>query len=306
MYHTVTIYYKGAMEKRILVPITPSNVSNKVIRKADQWGQRTGANLRFLHVRSIIRPVDVNFSYGAISIEEDSGELDKYLNTLDIKSAYSVAVRTGVIYTQIIEEEKRFKADLIIMAAHSHTAFARFFLGSNTDYTIHHSTCPVFVFKATMQPENNRIIVPLDYSEVNQSVISIADAWASQSQSRLHFVHVVAPPEDAHYSGNYVWGREYAEEIHERRRSDRINRISSKQHEKMANYLDSMKLHAAYDCTIKFGKPYLEILHLQRSLNANLIMMATHSHTLLNRIFVGSNTDYILHHSNCSMYIYKE
>ncbi len=294
------------MEKRILVPITPSDVSRKVIRRADRWAQRTGAVLRFLHVRPVISPVDVNFSYGAITVEGDSGEVEGFLRTRNIKSAYSVALRTGVIYTQIVEEEKRFKADLIIMAAHSHTAFARFFLGSNTDYTIHHSRCPVFVFKDTMEPENNRIVVPLDYSAVNKSVISKADEWASRSNSKLHFIHVAIPPGHPRHSGDYGWTRECAGEIGESRKSDRIGSISSEQREKLTNYLESMKIEAEYDCTVGFGKPYLEILNLQKRLKANLIMMATHSHTLLNRIFVGSNTDYLLHHSDCSMYIYKE
>ncbi len=48
------------MEKKILVPITPSDVSKDLIIRADTWAQRTGAEIRFLHVRSIVNPLDIN------------------------------------------------------------------------------------------------------------------------------------------------------------------------------------------------------------------------------------------------------
>ena len=44
---------------------------------------------------------------------------------------------------------------------------------------------------------------------------------------------------------------------------------------------------------------------LQERLNAGLIMMAAHSHTLMSRLIMGSNTDYLVHHAACPMYIYR-
>jgi nucleotide-binding universal stress UspA family protein len=293
------------MEKKILVPITPSDVNKEVIHRADIWGQRTGAEIRFLHVRSIVNPLDINFSFGGMTADKDYEELEKYLQSQNLKSKYSIAVRTGIIYSQIIEEENSFEPDLIIMAAHSHTAIARLFLGSNTDYTIHHCRCPVFVFKATMEPEGNNIIVPLDYSDVNKRVISIADEWANRTNSQLHFVHVALPPGDAHYSGNYVWIKDNIGNLDERRQFERIKNLSLEEKQKLESYISDFDLKSSYALSIKFGKPYLCVLDLQKELKANMIVMATHSHTLLNRIFVGSNTNYLLHHTNCSMFIYK-
>lgn len=294
------------MEKKILVPITPSDVSKELIARADIWGQRTGAELRFLHVRSIVNPLDINFTFSVIPIEQEQEELTEYLNRLNIKSNYSINIRSGVIYSQIIEEEQAYKPDLIMMAAHSHTILARLFLGSNTDYVVHHSSCPVFVYRRLDQQEKTSIIVPLDYSGINLEVIKFADEWANRTDSRINFIHVASSPNDVRFSGDYVWIKEtnYANES--RRSDDRIRNISLEEKQKLESYVEKQNVTANYNTIVRFGKPYQEILNLQKEIDAKWIMMATHSHTLLNRIFIGSNTDYLLHHSDATMYIYKK
>ena len=56
---------------------------------------------------------------------------------------------------------------------------------------------------------------------------------------------------------------------------------------------------------IDFGKPYVKILELCEGLMASTLIMASHSHTMAGRLIMGSNTDYLLHHAHCSMYILK-
>lgn len=294
------------MEKKILVPITPSDVSKDLIVRADIWGQRTGAELRFLHVRSIVNPLDINFSFSVIPIEQEQEELTDYLKRFEIKSNYSAKIRSGVIYSQIIEEEQEYNPDLIMMAAHSHTTLARLFLGSNTDYVVHHSKCPVFVYRRIDKQENTSIIVPLDYADVNSEIIKFADEWACRTDSKIYFIYVSPNPSDARYSGDYVWVKDPALPGESRREDDRIKNLSLEQKEKLDGYIRQQDVKANHESVIKFGKPYVHILNLQKNINAKWIMMATHSHTLLNRFFLGSNTDYLLHHSDATMYIYKQ
>ncbi|MBT4290338.1 MAG: universal stress protein [Deltaproteobacteria bacterium] len=293
------------MEKKILVPITPSDVSKDLIIRADIWGQRTGAELRFLHVRSIVNPLDINFTFSVIPIEQEQEELSEFLKRLDLKSKYSINIRSGVIYSQIIEEEQAYQPDLIMMAAHSHTTLARLFLGSNTDYVVHHSINPVFVYRRKDQQEKTSIIVPLDYSEINKEVIKFADKWANRTNARINFIHVSPAPNDVRFSGDYVWIKEAAPADDNRRTDDRIRNVSLEEKQRLESYIEKQNITAKYNTIIKFGKPYQEILNFQKEINAKWIMIATHSHTLLNRIFIGSNTDYLLHHSDATMYIYK-
>ena len=53
------------------------------------------------------------------------------------------------------------------------------------------------------------------------------------------------------------------------------------------------------------GKPYVKILELCEGLMASTLIMASHSNIMAGRLIMGSNTDYLLHHAHCSMYILK-
>ena len=57
---------------------------------------------------------------------------------------------------------------------------------------------------------------------------------------------------------------------------------------------------------IDFGKLYVKILELCKGLMASTLIMASHSHTMAVRLIICSNTDYLLHHAHCSMYILKD
>ncbi|MDP6179228.1 MAG: universal stress protein, partial [Desulfatiglandales bacterium] len=92
------------------------------------------------------------------------------------------------------------------------------------------------------------------------------------------------------------------QEIRQRAKESRIADL----HRTFENYIASCEVKSEYRPVFEFGKPYLKIQELQQETNAGLIMMAAHSHTLLNRLFVGSNTDYLLNHAPCPMYVYKE
>ena len=94
--------------------------------------------------------------------------------------------------------------DLIIMAAHSHTVLDRYFLGSNTDYVVHHCHCPVYVHKQHTGTFSNKIIVPLDYTEVNKPVVKYADDWAQRTGAELYFIHV--EPELEYAKSAYATG----------------------------------------------------------------------------------------------------
>ncbi len=300
------------MEKKILIPITIEDVNRVAIRRADIWGQRTGAGLRFLYVRQTTSQTDSAFSLGGMSAnsekkkEEDFRNMENYLESLDLKSKYSISVRRGLVSSQIIDEENSYKPDLIIFAALSDTLIARLFLDSKTDYSIHHSNCPIFIYKSTMRQENNRILVPVDYSEINQKVITIADKWAGRTNSRLHFLHVAPLPDNARFSGQYVWVEDKVGNRHERRGKDRIKNVSLEERQKLESFLNTIKVKSEYEFTIKFGEVNVKILEAQNKLNANLLVLSTHSQIDVNHAFIGGNTDYLLHYTDCSIYLYKE
>ena len=138
------------MEKNIIVPIDFSDISKDVALYADQWAQRTKGKLHFLYVSQM-----PEMSYYPAHFEqadkfdetEQIARLDAFLTPLDLKADREICHEYGTPYYKILDLVEREKADLVIMAAHSHTMLGRLFMGSNTDYVVHHIHCPLYVFK---------------------------------------------------------------------------------------------------------------------------------------------------------------
>jgi len=75
-------------------------------------------------------------------------------------------------------------------------------------------------------------------------------------------------------------------------------------------YLDAIAARLANTgakviCEVSFNKPVYEILLSARHYNVDLIAMATHGRTGLNRLINGSVTESVLHQSPCAMLIVR-
>lgn len=290
------------MEKRILVPIDYSDVSEEVVVIADKWAQRSNAALHFLRV-------DMDYMQnGDIDQNVFRQQFKTYLEKFPITSRYQIHLSLGTPYLEILELAQELHPDLIIMAAHSHTTMGRLFLGSNTDYVLHHCNCSVYVHKQHATEFTNKIIVPIDYSDINKPVIEYADAWAQNIGAELFLIHV--SPEPKYRGGEGYMGMGsvqagYDLSINEIYVRDMESKYLEAQR-KFEDYVAVLDIQSPYEKVLETGTPYVKIKELQEKLRAGLIVMASHSHSLLNRLFVGSNTDYLMHHLTCPMFIYKE
>lgn len=277
------------MENKILVPIDYSDVSKKVLKFADEWAKNAGAELYVLAVTQL--PIH----YTSYSIDNTYEEyLNDFVKSLELSSKVNTVHRLGIPYLEIIKLEKELNSNLVIMAAHSHTILGRIFMGSNTDYVVHHSTCPIYIYKESEKKFSNVIIVPVDFSEINKPIISMADEWAQRIKAKIIFIHVLNLPEPIFPEMEKFWDINIGDE-----------QFFNNKKKELIDFIKSFKVKEPYECIIKFGKPYLEIMELQQQTNAGLIMTSSHSHNLFERIFLGSNTDYLLHHIHCPMYVYK-
>ncbi|MBF0279702.1 MAG: universal stress protein [SAR324 cluster bacterium] len=284
------------MTKKILVPLDNSEISKELVKIADEWAQRSSAELFFLHVGT---------KEGKDGIEENRRFSD-FLNAMDIKAGYRFQFRTGTFYHEILEQEQEIQPDLIIMGAHRHTMLGRMFLGSNTKYVIHHCACPVYVYKQQKLFFENKIIVPIDYSEVNKPVVQLADEWGQRTHSELYFIGVDPYPESSVKSYFPDVGIADTNSSAYQMEQEKIQTQIQHQESALQRFVSSCEIKSKYHCMHKFGEPYIKILELQKYIDAGLIVMAAHSHTMLSRLFIGSNTDYLLHHASCPMYVYKE
>ncbi len=68
----------------------------------------------------------------------------------------------------------------------------------------------------------------------------------------------------------------------------------------------ALQLSAEWQVVHLFADPADGILKQQEELKPALIIMAAHSHTMMGRLFLGSNTDMVLHQSSSPIFVYKQ
>lgn len=287
------------MEKRIVVPIDYSDVSKDVALFADKWAVRTIGKLYFLHVSRLpqVSYYPGHFEYLDQRDEnEDLYTLENFLGQFGLKSNFEFSHEYGSPYLKIVDLVERLEADLVILSAHSHTMLGRLFLGSNTDYVMHHVHCPIYIFKKTSLQTNKIILVPLDFSEANRPVVEKANLWAERTEYELHFMHVLIPVDYSYFGAETSLGIGKAE----------LEMTEEQGMEAMDNFLAPMKITVPEKRLVLFGNSsYSRILEYQKEVQAGLLMLAGHDHTVAGRPFLGSNTDYLLHHIDVPMYVYK-
>ena len=72
------------------------------------------------------------------------------------------------------------------------------------------------------------------------------------------------------------------------------------------SFVEDQNLQVPTETFVRFGTPYVKIFDMQKVHKPAMLMMAAHSHTAIGRMLMGSNTDYLVHHANCPMLIFKD
>lgn len=282
------------MKKKILVPLDNSSIAKELIEVAKHWKKKLDAELTFMHVGS--DKIDQEAQYKAY--------LD-FLSSVHDSVEHQVSFQIGTPYLEIVKEANSLHPDLIIMGAHSHFTLGRMFLGSNTDYVIHHVESPIYVHKISQQTLPQKILVPIDYTPINKTIVKMADTRAQATGAELLLVRVDSYPESHEYFGlgvnvspQLVREMEAAHEVES-------EECLAKNAAQLEHFVDNCKITSPHRHFSMHGKPYEKIMEVIRTEGAELIMMAAHSHTLLDRVINGSTTDYLLHHAPCPLYVFK-
>ncbi len=287
------------MTKSILIPVDFTDVNKPKVKIADAWAQKTGSRLYFIHAVPYVRRYYLPAADKAFDITEEQEIIDEYqkkldgfVDFLDVESPHEQVIMNGKPALQILALQEELDAQMIMMSAHDHSVLDRI-LGSTTDYVLHHSKCPVYVYKDRTEQFENTILVPLEMSEVEAQVIYAADDWAQHTDSKLVFLHTVNPKEQYLFS-----------DIEQTFSSEQEGVVREAQ-QSLEAFIHNCDISSSYRCVIRIGKPYLEILDEAVEINARLIVMSAHDHTILGRLIMGSTTDYVLQHSRCPLFVYK-
>lgn len=100
-------------------------------------------------------------------------------------------VTIGHPIEEIVRVAEEAKADLIAMATHGHSGVQRWVMGSVAQKVLHGTSRPLLLVRAQEPQERpqariDRIVVPLDGSEVSARIVPYVESLANCGAAKFH------------------------------------------------------------------------------------------------------------------------
>lgn len=305
-----------AVYRSILVPLDGSALAERALAIAATLAARLQSDLHLVHVHRE-RIVDEIPTYG-LSGEAAREAAETYVRgsadrvRADQGGNVSGSVLEGSAAGAIVAHAQAIGADLIVMASHGRTGASRFWLGSVADAVIRSATVPVLMVRggdgatpspatpspATASPLFERILVPLDGSELAEAVLPHAIALAKLGEARVHLLQVEERAEDLRLS---VWGlavQEPDDLPHRLANADRyLHHVIARLEPELAPATVSVESRGAHRVGEAIAKVAVE--H-----ETDLIAMATHGRGA-SRLLIGSVADKVIRGTDCSILLLR-
>jgi nucleotide-binding universal stress UspA family protein len=295
------------VQQYILVPLDGSSLSEAILPHAVAIAQATGSALVLLQV---LEP-EYEQIFGALGIPEmvEEEELARmrdaqlasihhYLENI----ARQLQEEGLVIHTKVIEgnhpaSQILWHADydsLLLMTAmttHGRSGVLRWLFGNVAAEVVQNTPRPLLLLRpdesgssfSNLNPKAvpyKIIVVPLDASPFAEQALDQAQLLASAMNATLHLVSIVPPPFDIPF-------------LRKNETVSLMKALLQTETERRTRYLEQRaeplrKQGLAVQTHVATGHPAEEILHLSTQHQHTLIVMTTHGHRGLQRLFLGS------------------
>ena len=302
------------MFTEILVPLDGRAVAEGAIPLAVAIARRHGGRL---HLVGVSRPV-VFTNPGAFSpevpltasVELDqiaAEEFERYLGewASRIAATERVAVRSAVLKgvepagDQLVEYASKHRIDLVVMHTHARGAVRRLWLGSVANALAQKSGVPCLLLRGPMTGVSEavvpvrprRILVPLDGSVEAELAVELAIACADPDVSEIELLTVISP---LPFPGSVLEGPALETRLAAAQRYLR----------RLASRVTEADVVANTDVVVH-SNPAAAIVEQVQQRGADLVAMAAHHRSEMNRIFLGSVMDRLLRKTRVPMLIWR-
>jgi len=183
--------------KQIVVGIDVVEKSNNVLKRAFMLAKENKAQLFVIHAVQIPWLAMPNyFNPGEISIDKSAikKKIEKKIKRLntDGKITCLVSVKEGDADDVILHAAKSYKADMIIIGAHSKSKGGKHLLGTTAQKVVHQSHLPVLIVKKSVKGNYQDILVPTDFEiQSKQSILIAKNIFPKAKTSAIHAFETV-------------------------------------------------------------------------------------------------------------------
>jgi nucleotide-binding universal stress UspA family protein len=204
-------------------------------------------------------------------------------------------------------EAEAWSADVVAVGARGLSTLERLLLGSVSRAVVHHSTIPVWVARAKPggQRRTNNVLVACENPELGRSAVELLGrfTWpAGTSFATLSVVQSIFAgrvPEWLQQQARgpdveamvQAWAREHEEELHGCRAQ--MQELVGSQ----APPLDASR------CLVGEGEPAREILSAIQKEDIDLVVVGSKHKRTLGSMILGSTSEAVLNHANCSVLV---
>jgi nucleotide-binding universal stress UspA family protein len=196
----------------------------------------------------------------------------------------------------IVERATEHDVDLVVMGTHGRRGMDRLLSGSVSEEVVRRAPCPVFTVLARDDgygPQIDRVLAPVDLSDQSQLVLDHAVALAESYAAPLDLLHVV---EEAAYPN--VYGLDpltpSQPNVQDRAR-EALETLASE----VDLRTDPVNVH------VLAGNAARDIVEFAEENAADLIVMATHGRTGLERFLIGSVAEKVVRRAPCPVFTLK-
>ena len=276
------------MFQKILVPLDGSEEAEAILPYVSHVASGMGIGVVLLSVVDC-GALEMSESYYSRLFEraeqEAKGRLHNAAHQLDQDGVRAEeVVVSGRADSEITETAKGLGCNLIAMSTHGRSPLGRGILGSVTDRVVHIARIPVL----TVTPDKtrayhgsdtlvNHIVVPLDGSELAETVLPYVREMASTLGYTVVLLRVVRPL-------HYFWVGDHPPEIHQE------NELMEKEaREYMETTAESISDDGVdVEWRVLVGHPTTTVLEQVRDIPHSIVALTTHGRSGFRRWLIGS------------------
>ncbi|MEN9223976.1 MAG: universal stress protein [Thermostichus sp. DRC_bins_24] len=151
----------------------------------------------------------------------------------------------------------------------------------------------------------SRILVALDRSELSNMVFQRAIQLAEAMQATMMVLHVLSHEEPGAPEPPMILGVDYSSTISTelwQSYREQCAIFEQNQLDYLRSLTDEAAAHGIHaEFSLNYGNPGRVICDLARSWGADLVVVGRRGHSGLSELFMGSVSNYVLHHAPCSV-----
>lgn len=260
--------------ERILFASDLSAVDRPAFLLARHFKDRSGGELAVVHAVAKDTNPPAHPIHTRPAVEEGEGDELEYL------------IRSGRTDSVILETASELGATLIVLGTHARHGASRLWSGSVAESVLRSSECPVVILRKDAwgsEPielvENPRILIAVDFSELNVAALRTGLAWAHYLDGLVTLIHVTPDIEPA---GTPLADAPLRQAAWERLRGIHAPDLSQPLAWKLVR-----------------GRPTEEIPLFASESDQHLIVVGTHGRSGLRRAVYGSVAEAVIREADC-------